>query len=100
MRSVRESDDPPYFLADKTGRTILELYSNPAAPIPDYAAQHQLTLHVAYAVADAGAEQDRLIAAGATPVSDSGPGPGTRLVMLRDPWGIPLQLVQRETPLP
>lgn len=100
MRSVRASDDPPYFLADATGRTILELYNNPAAPIPDYVAQHPLCLHIAFAVEDAGAERDRLTAAGAELFSEQEAADGTILIMLRDPWGVALQLCQRATPLP
>jgi glyoxylase I family protein len=100
MRNVRAEDGPPFFLADASGRTILELYSNEAAPIPDYAAQHHLSLHIAFAVETADATRDRLIAAGATLVSDAQHPDGTRLVMLRDPWGVALQLVQRQAPLP
>jgi glyoxylase I family protein len=100
MRNVRTEDKPPYFLADASGRTILELYHNEAAPVPDYATQHHLTLHIAFAVQDADATRDRLIAASATLVSDATHADGTRLVMLRDPWGVALQLVQREAPLP
>ena len=100
MRNVRGEGGPPFFLADASGRTILELYSNEAAPVPDYAAQHPLTLHIAFAVQDANAARDRLMAAGATLVSDATHADGTQLVMLRDPWGVPLQLVQREIPLP
>jgi catechol 2,3-dioxygenase-like lactoylglutathione lyase family enzyme len=100
MRNVRAEDGPPFFLADASGRTILELYSNEAAPIPDYAAQHHLSLHIAFAVENADATRDRLIAAGATLVSDAQRPDGIRLVMLRDPWGVALQLVKRKTPLP
>jgi catechol 2,3-dioxygenase-like lactoylglutathione lyase family enzyme len=102
LHIVRSIDVPPYmhFLADATGRVILEIYSNPLAPVPDYASQHPLVLHVAYAVEDAGKEKDRLIAVGAELISDSGiSDDNTRLVMLRDPWGIALQLCQRGTPL-
>ena len=88
------------FLADETGRTVLEIYANPAAPIPDYADQHPLVLHVAFAVQDATATRDRLTAAGATLLSDSESPNGTHLVMLRDPWGVTLQLCKRTTPMP
>ncbi|TFG71406.1 MAG: VOC family protein [Anaerolineales bacterium] len=102
LNIVKSIDVPPYmhFLADATGRVILEIYANPKAPIPDYASQEPLMLHIAYAVEDAGTAKDALLAAGATLCSDSGASEdGTRLVMLRDPWGIPLQLCQRGTPL-
>ena len=46
------------------------------------------------------AERDRLIAAGATLFSDTGLQDGTQLVMLKDPWGVALQLCQRADPMP
>ncbi len=102
LHVVRSIDVPPYmhFLADATGRVILEIYANATAPIPDYLKQEPLVLHIAYAVDDAAKVKEALLAAGATLCSDSGLSEnGTRLVMLRDPWGIPLQLCQRGTPL-
>ena len=102
MQVVISRQEPPYmhFLADATGRTIFELYCNPAGAVPDYANQHPLTLHIAWAVEDAAAERDRLIAAGATLVSDTGLEDDTQLVMLKDPWGVALQLCQRAEPMP
>ena len=102
LHVVRSIDVPPYmqFLADATGRVILEIYNNAKAHVPDYIKQDALVLHIAYAVADADATKDRLIQAGATLISDSGVSEdNTHLVMLRDPWGIALQLCQRGTPL-
>ncbi len=100
MRTVRAQTTAPFthFLADATGRVIMELYANPAAPIPDYAAQDPLVYHCAFAVEEVEAVKMRLLAAGATEVSDAFLSDGTRLVMLRDPWGIPLQLCKRATP--
>jgi hypothetical protein len=98
--AVRAQTTAPFthFLADATGRVIMELYANPAAPIPDYAAQDPLVYHCAFAVEEVEAVKMRLLAAGATEVSDAFLSDGTRLVMLRDPWGIPLQLCKRATP--
>jgi glyoxylase I family protein len=89
-----------HFLGDETGRVCAELYTNPAAVIPDYAAGHPLVLHIAFFAPDAGAAKDRLVAAGATAFSDDTSPDGTRLIMLRDPWGLPLQLCQRANPFP
>lgn len=102
MQIVRGMAQAPFahFLADQTGRTILELYSNPAAPVLPYAEQHPLCLHVAFAVTDAAATRDGLLAAGAALVSDDHLADGTHLVMLRDPWGVALQLCQRASPMP
>lgn len=101
LRVVVSEDTSPYmhFLADATGRIILELYANPAAPIPDYPNQPPLVLHVAYAVDDMEKTKGELLDAGATLVSEATSDDGTVLVMLRDPWGLPLQLAQRGVPL-
>ncbi len=98
---VRRREDTPFthFLADETGRVIIELYSNPAAAIPDYASAHPLCFHVAVVSLDVSADRARLESTGATFASEDALPDGSRLVMLRDPWGVPLQLCQRATPL-
>ena len=89
-----------HFLADDTGRVFLEIYSNPAAPYPDYAAAHPLVFHVAFFAPDAGAMQAKLVAAGAKPFSDDRQADGGRLIFVRDPWGVTVQLCQRAKPFP
>ncbi|THH42112.1 hypothetical protein E4021_03740 [Neolewinella litorea] len=49
---------------------------------------------------DAAALRDTLTLAGGKVVEEISPEPGTHLVMLRDPFGIPLQLCQRKRPYP
>ena len=98
MRIVRQGEAPVHmhFLADSTGRVVLEIYCNPPDLIPDYPAQHPQVLHIAFAAADVAVERQRLLAAGATPVGDVATTPaGDRLAMLRDPWGFAVQLTQR-----
>ncbi len=99
---ARRREDAPFthFLADETGRTVVELYSNPKAPIPDYAAQHPLVFHLAVVAADAKAESARLVKAGAKLFLEEPQPDGTQLIMLRDPWNVPLQLCQRAKPFP
>jgi glyoxylase I family protein len=101
MRVARYGGGPTeiHFLADAAGSTVLEFYNNPAGAIPDYASLHPLQLHIAFAADDADAEAARLQEAGATLVDASDLPDGSRLVMMRDPWGIPVQLVRRATPL-
>jgi catechol 2,3-dioxygenase-like lactoylglutathione lyase family enzyme len=101
MRIVRQSAVEPYihFIADAKDRVVLELYCNSADAIPDYAAMHPLRLHLAFATNDPDASKSALMAAGATAVSDQSTPDGSRLIMLRDPWGFPLQLCKRATPL-
>lgn len=99
---ARKRDDAPYmhFLADDTGRTIVELYSNPAYAYPDYANTHPQLFHLALVAPDARAERTRLERAGATFFSEDSLPDGSLLLMLRDPWGVPLQLCQRAKPFP
>lgn len=101
MQIVRAIQGAPHthFLADATGRVVMEIYTNPAAPIPDYAAQDPLCFHVAFAVEDAAAVRDYLLANGAMLVVNQRLDDGSLLVMLRDPWGVALQLCQRAAPM-
>ena len=102
LKVLRAKPDAPFthFLADETGRVFWEIYTNPVDPLPDYNTQHPLRVHFAFSVKDARAEQARLVKAGATLVVEEGFPNGTLLIMLRDPWGVPLQLCQRSEPFP
>lgn len=93
-------DRPPFmrFLADKTGRVVVELYCNRSAKIPDYSLMDPIEYHLAFAVEDAESEMNRLVEAGASFVVEVNPQEGTRLIMLRDPFGMCLQLCQRAQP--
>ena len=99
---ARQRDEAPFmhFLADETGRIIVELYSHPKAPFPDYAAAHPLLFHIAVVASDARAERARLEKAGAKLFLEEPQPDGSLLIMLRDPWGVPLQLCQRTKPFP
>jgi hypothetical protein len=57
-------------------------------------------MHLAFAVADAQAERTRLLLAGATLGVEEPLPDGSLLIMLRDPWGVPVQLCQRTSPFP
>lgn len=102
FKVVRSRTDAPFthFLADETGRVVVELYTNPKAAIPDYAAQHPLLFHVAVVAADARAECGRLQQAGATQFLEEPQADGSMLIMMRDPWGVAIQLCQRTNPMP
>jgi glyoxylase I family protein len=100
LKVARTRSDAPFtsFLADDSGRVIFEVYSNTAAPYPDFEAAHPLCFHVAFIADDPSAVRTRLVAAGATPAYEETLPDGSFLIMVRDPWGIPLQLVKRVTP--
>ena len=88
-----------HFIADASQRVVMELYANPVDPVPDYAGMHPLRFHIAFAATDLDAVKAELLAAGATFVNEDNYPDGSRLMMLRDPWGLALQLVKRATPL-
>ena len=101
MHVVREGDAPgnARFLADDAGESVLEIYAGTPA-LPAYASMDPLVLHVAFAADDVNATRARLIAAGATPVGEVVVTPaGDEFAMLRDPWGLALQLARRARPL-
>jgi len=88
------------FLKDGSGASMLELYRNPRVAVPDYAQMDPMLVHVAFVTDDPAADRDRLVAAGATIVEDLNITPaGDQIMMLRDPWGVALQLVKRKEPM-
>lgn len=102
MKAVRKVGPPTHthFMADRTGRVVLEIYHNPNAPAGSYGTMDPLVLHLAFAVDDIEAEHARLVAAGAEPQGEIAKlANGDKVAMLRDPWGLPLQLVQRAVPM-
>ena len=96
VKRAADTPVPVRFLADQTGRVMIEIYNNPTAPMPNYAAADPLLFHLAFVCEDIAGTIARLTAAGAT-VAD---GPvvtpaGDELAMLRDPWQVPIQLCKR-----
>ncbi len=94
---LRQQKEPPFttFLGDKTGRVMCELYHRPDETIMDYKSQHPLTFHFAMETDDANSDKLRLLEAGASLTEEQHLPDGSHLVMLRDPFGISLQLCQR-----
>ena len=99
---VREGAGPinARFIADASGNVILEVYNNPPDAVPDYAHMDPLLLHIAFMVDNVAEAREKLIAAGATAqggidVLDN----GDEMTMVRDPWGIAIQLLKRAEPM-
>ena len=89
-----------HFIVDESGKVVLEVYNNPASPMPDYRHMNPLEFHIAFAVDDIEAARQGLIAAGATPEGEIDiTAAGDKLAFLRDPWGVALQLVCRAKPM-
>jgi len=102
MRVARALKETPFthFLADASGRVVVELYGHPKAPVPDYRALDPLVFHIAFLTADVPGTRERLLAAGATSAGEVTVTPaGDEMAFLRDPWGVALQLIRRVTPL-
>jgi glyoxylase I family protein len=101
MRVARYSGGPTeiHFLADAAGSSVVEFYNNPLAAVPEYGAMHPMQMHIAFSADDPDAVAQELVKAGAVLEDTTDLPDGSRLVMLRDPWGIPVQLVRRTTPL-
>jgi catechol 2,3-dioxygenase-like lactoylglutathione lyase family enzyme len=87
-----------HFLSDGSG-SVIEIYCNPADQVPDYARQNPLIFHLAVVSEDPVADAERLMAAGAEWVEEVIPEEGSHLIMLRDPWGLALQICKRARPL-
>lgn len=102
MKVKRRGMETPFvhFLADDSGTIMLELYGNPDAPALDFPATQPPALHLAFLSRDLAGDVRRLTAAGATIVADVHTLPsGDTFAMLRDPWGLPVQLVSRKAPM-
>jgi len=101
LEIVRHSPVPhqAHFLADDAGETVLEIYCNPPDQVPDYASMNPLLFHLAFISESPSDDRARLIAAGASMVEELHLPDGGHLVMLRDPWGVALQLCKRAFPL-
>ncbi|BCS32112.1 hypothetical protein TBR22_A13210 [Luteitalea sp. TBR-22] len=101
MTVVRRGDAPAHmhFLADASRRAMIEIYNNPVARADLYRDLHPVQLHVAFTSADPDADTERLVAAGAVLVEHQRHPDGSHLVMLRDPWGLPIQLARRAVPM-
>jgi catechol 2,3-dioxygenase-like lactoylglutathione lyase family enzyme len=102
MKTVRSSGPPHHmrFVADASGQTMLELYRNPKAAVPDYRTIDPLIMHLAFLVDDVAVTRAGLLEAGATAEGEiSKTDSGDRLAMLRDPWGFAIQLVNRAVPM-
>jgi len=104
MRIVRRLDRAPFthFLADASGDVMFEIYNNPASKMPDYASVDPLAFHLAFVSDNLRRDRDRLVKAGATVAVEVGAVPlpgGDEMAILRDPWGVPIQLVRRAQPM-
>jgi len=101
MEVVRQCKVEPYmtFLADESGRVMIEIYKNPADQVPDYRNMNPLIVHLAFVSDDPIKDKERLQQAGAQLVNDEQLEDGSHIVMMRDPWGLAIQFCKRSNPM-
>jgi len=102
LRIKRSQQKSPfgYFLADDGDTVMLEFYRQEAMPVPDYRSMDPLLLHLAFLADDLVSTRARLLAAGATPEGEAFTNAaGDEVAMLRDPWGLAIQLIRRAEPM-
>lgn len=97
LKVVKQQKESPFmtFLSDSSGRVVLEIYHRSDEKITNFSQQHPLTFHVAFVSENAQEDRERLEKVGASFFEEVRIDDGSHLVMLRDPWGMPLQLCQR-----
>jgi glyoxylase I family protein len=88
-----------HFLADSNGSVLLELYNNTKAPILNYANMDPLVVHLAFVSSNPIQDKTKLLEAGASLVSEQVLEDGSHIIMLRDPWGLAIQLCKRANPM-
>lgn len=101
LQVLRQMTEAPYttFLADKDRNMMFEFYQQPAE-LGDFKAIPPVSLHIAFLVDDIDAWRKRWIDAGGSAAGDIATTPaGDKLAFVRDPWGLTLQLVMRQTPM-
>lgn len=100
MKIVMFMDKAPntHFLTDENG-SMIEIYCNETAEIPNYHKVHPLVVHLAFVSINPSEDVERLKKAGATLFEEIHLPDGSHLAMMRDPWGVAIQFCKRGTPL-
>jgi glyoxylase I family protein len=102
MKVIRKGTPPTYtnFISDAGHNMMFELFNNSAYPVLDMLKINPLSLHIAFVVDDVRAIRNGLIAAGATLAEEiKMSASGDEILMLRDPWGVPIQFIKRAEPM-
>ena len=101
LRELRRGGGGDIFVCDEEGSTILQLEDarlvSEDEDIADHANRDARQLHLAFCTEDVIGECERLEAAGAVKEGDAlVTEDGDEMVLMRDPWGLPFQLVNRK----
>jgi glyoxylase I family protein len=97
---ARAGGEPSHGRFLTVGSVLFEIYRNPKVSVPDYKKIEPLHLHIAFSSENLRADRDRLVKAGASVFEDiSTTSEGDEIMILRDPWSIPIQFVKRSNPM-
>ena len=102
MRVVRQGGPPSFtnFVADDEKHMMIELSANAAAPTLDLSKFNTVSLHFAFVVDDVRSLRTGLTEAGATLAEEiRETNAGDQVLVLRDPWGFPIQFIKRTVAL-
>ena len=100
IKRVFKNSAKNHFIADNSGNIMLEIYNNQTVKTPDYANIDPLILHLAFQCDDVKGTIKSLVADGATLIVGPNDSPDSDdLGMLRDPWGLAIQLCKRVKPI-
>lgn len=102
MKIVREDTLSNYtsFSSHENKNMLVELFHNKTYPLLDTNTMNILAMHIAFTSNDLRTTRNALIAAGAVLVEDvRTSGDGDEILLLKDPWGVPIQFVKRNNPM-
>ncbi|MEG8947141.1 VOC family protein [Rosettibacter firmus] len=102
MKIIRENMTPYYsaFIADSALSMMIELNYNKDFPAISELNFNYDSFHLAFCVDNINLIKERLLNAGATILSDiRKTESGDQVLVLRDPWGLSIQFVQRAKPM-
>jgi len=102
MKIIRKDNNSPFvtFIADKGKHVIMEFYNKDKFPKIDFNKINYMSFHFAFMVDSIEVSKSKLISNGAKVMEDISALPsGDKVLMMRDPWGMPLQLVKRVNPM-
>ena len=104
LREVRRGGGGDIFVSDETGQVILQFEDarlvDSERDCAAYAGKDARILHMAFCTENVAELREKLLAVGATEeggviVTED----GDEMTLLRDPWGLPFQLVRRKVPM-
>lgn len=89
-----------HFIADASKNMLLEIFLLPDKKVPDYRSLNPAIMHLGFSVEDIATLYEKLVSNDATIVDEiSVAKSGDKIAMLRDPWGLPIQLIKRAKPI-